>query len=85
MAEFKSCGSYQRFKYVVHSELRYVRPADIETFLQAVLATAGTREQEIKSGTVLWRAQLGHDYRVSSSSPDLERLTEKELSDLSGL
>jgi hypothetical protein len=58
--------------HVVRSEFRYIRPADIDDFLRTVLATAREREIEIESGTVFWRAQLGHNWRVSSSSPDLD-------------
>jgi hypothetical protein len=35
-----------------------------EQFLEAVRTTASKREQEIKSGTTLWRAQLGCDWQV---------------------
>jgi hypothetical protein len=72
MADFSSCAAYVRFKRVVCSELRYVRPADIEDFLETVLVTASKREEVIKGGTVLWRAQLGHDVRIIHSSPDIE-------------
>jgi RES domain len=71
MAVFVSCGSYLRFEHVVRSELRYVRPADIEDFLETVLATAKSREERLKSGAVLWRAQRGHVFREHSSIPDL--------------
>jgi hypothetical protein len=74
MAGFSSCGSYQRFKRVVCSELRYVRPPDIDEFLEAISVTARKREQEIKAGTFLWRAQLGHGWRISDSSPEMEVL-----------
>lgn len=69
-AEFRSWGSYLRFQHVVRSELRYVRSADTEEFLQTVLATALNRVEKIKTGTLLWRVQLGNDYR-EVLSPDL--------------
>jgi RES domain len=68
---FTSCGGYVRFKHVVCSELRYLHPPDVEDFLATVLVTAKNREEKLKSGTLFWRAQLGHDHREISSSPDL--------------
>jgi len=72
MAVFSSCASYVRFEHVVCRKLRYVRPKDIEEFLQTVLATARKREQVLKGGTLLWRAQSGYTDRLSSKSADLE-------------
>jgi hypothetical protein len=61
MADFSCAFDYQRFRDVVRSEYRYVRPANIEAFLQTVAATASKRVEKIETGAVLWRAQLGHD------------------------
>ncbi len=43
-------------------ELRYVRTAAREEFLAMVIATA--KVTPAKAGYVLWRAQLGHDWRT---------------------
>ena len=72
MAEFSSCGSYVRFQHVVRRVSRYVRPQDVEEFLQAVLSTAKKREERLKRGAVLWRAQLGHDHKDTVVDPDLK-------------
>ena len=72
LAEFSSCGSYVRFQHVVRRVSRYVRPQDVEEFLQAVLSTAKKREERLKRGAVLWRAQLGHDHKDTVVDPALK-------------
>jgi hypothetical protein len=59
MAQFEHIESYMRYTDDVSSNFRYIRTAVSEQFLEAVRATASKREQDIKSGTTLWRAQLG--------------------------
>jgi RES domain-containing protein len=59
MAQFEHVGAYRGYRLSVLSNLRYVREQRVDEFLQTVLTTASKREQEIKSGTILWRAQLG--------------------------
>lgn len=72
LAEFSSCGGYVRFQHVVRRVSRYVRPPDVEEFLQAVLSTAKKREERLKRGAVLWRAQLGHDHKATAVDHGLE-------------
>jgi hypothetical protein len=59
MAQFEHIESYMRYTDDVSSNFSYIRTAVSEQFLEAVRATASKREQDIKSGTTLWRAQLG--------------------------
>ena len=59
MAEFEHLASYRLYSDDVSSNFRYIRTAVPEQFLEAVRTTASKREQDIKCGTTLWRAQLG--------------------------
>src|SRR5262249_16098306 len=59
MVHFEAVGSYARYSIDVSANLRYHRTAETDRFLQAVLITASKREQTIKSGAILWRAQFG--------------------------
>lgn len=73
MVEFKSVASYMWFEAEVRAERRYFRSKQTDDFLQTVLATSATRELNLPKGTSLWRAQVGHTWRVDkkSSSPGL--------------
>ena len=42
---------------------RFVRPADMEEFLQMVLLTSKGRETTIKAERIFWRAQIGSDFQ----------------------
>jgi hypothetical protein len=70
MAEFKSHESYRRFAESVTSKWRYARNAEQTEFLQTVLATSTSRQEVLKSETILWRAQRGHDMRADQSDSD---------------
>jgi len=63
--EFPSWRSFWIFQQSVRSELRYVRTAASETFLQTVLETCRERVGNLKAGSHFWRAQLGHDWRLT--------------------
>jgi hypothetical protein len=74
---FKSPRSYLEFAYSVERCRRYMRTADDDAYLAAVLATSEGRSQEVPEGTPLWRAQIGftlhkdHDLEIPLS---LERM-----------
>lgn len=57
MPEFRSWQDFIRFKVLTTWGLRYVRDRETESFLEAVLHTAGERIERIPAGTRLWRAQ----------------------------
>jgi hypothetical protein len=61
MQEFKSWLEYLRFEHAVKRRSRYVREAEGDDFLKAVLASAGKRVETLPAGGFVWRAQLGHD------------------------
>lgn len=61
--KFESQHSYRDFARTVHRTARYIRDDETQRFLDAVLKSAKGRVDFIKKGGVLWRAQLGHDWR----------------------
>lgn len=60
---FKSTDSYRDFDWTVRREFRYARTPQQDEFLKTVAATSHSRSVIMKAGYVLWRAQLGHDWR----------------------
>lgn len=62
MPEFKSAHSYSHFESRIKNSTRYIRDSETDDFLATVLATSQKRLKTYKSGTTLWRAQLGNDY-----------------------
>jgi len=74
MREFPSYRSYWNFASSVSRHWRYVRSVEMSDFLESVLATSREKEELIPAGSVLFRAQVGHDWRPE----DLEgRVTEE--------
>lgn len=59
---FKSWRSYWEFHRSIVNESRYIPSDSINEFLQAVLNTCEKRKKTIPVESVLWRAQLGHDW-----------------------
>ena len=62
MNYFKSWKSYLDFEITVKKGNRYFRDLEIKQFLDTVLKTCKKRKRELKKGSFLWRAQLGHDW-----------------------
>jgi RES domain-containing protein len=58
--EFESYRSYRQFALSVMKCWRYARSREQADFLKVVLATSVPRQEAIRSGAILWRAQLGH-------------------------
>ena len=63
MREFKSYQSYKNFSESVSREWRYARSSEQEEFLATLLETSESRKEIIPESTILWRAQIGHDWR----------------------
>jgi len=63
MNKFKSWQSYNQFQQTVIRKNRYIYDSDVKDFLQILLETSKSRIEEVKEGTLLWRAQLGHDWK----------------------
>jgi hypothetical protein len=61
---FPSWQSYSHFAYQVKQKERYVRSADTAAFLDLMTATAASRYRLLRTGTILWRAQLGFNLRT---------------------
>ncbi len=68
---FKSPDSYRDFDRAVRHEFRYARTPQQEEFLRTVAATSQSRSLIMKAGHVLWRAQLGHDWREEQQGEEL--------------
>ena len=61
--EFASWRSYADFARRVRTKRRYVWELEVSAFLNTVLATGQGRDRTISKGRLLYRAQLGIDYR----------------------
>lgn len=70
MPEFKSWQSYSEFKWKVKRHNRYIRPPEIEEFLETVLSTSVHRKQKVLKGDNFWRSQLGHDWEKVKQNGD---------------
>jgi hypothetical protein len=66
MAEFKSYQSFWQFALSITTQWRYARDVERTDFLHTVLATSASRQEVIAGGTILWRAQRGHDWRAEN-------------------
>jgi len=67
---FKSADSFRHFDKSVRRELRYVRTPEQEDFLKVLVATSHARALLLKEGIILWRAQIGHDWREEKQGED---------------
>ena len=65
--EFKSYRSFLDFAESVTREWRFSRSAEQQEFLETVLATSHNRREQLDEGTVVWRAQQGHDWLSDSA------------------
>lgn len=74
MKEFDSYKSYWDFVKSVTWESRYLRTKKQQEFLDTVLYTSASRSDEVAEATLLWRSQLGHDWKdvVMDGEPDQE-------------
>ena len=62
MKAFKSRQSYSQFERAIKYKNRYIHSGEVETFLQTVLETGEARIKSFPADSILWRAQLGHDW-----------------------
>ena len=60
---FNSWRSYMKFSYSVKNKSRYVLDQEAQEFLKAIENTCASRLEVIPEGSLMWRAQAGHDYR----------------------
>lgn len=63
MAPFKSYRSYQIFEWKAKRGNRFIHDSETLAFLKAVYTTSKEREMSVLKNNVLWRAQLGNDWR----------------------
>lgn len=62
-SSFSSWNSFFDFARAVRLRSRFLHDEQVIAFLQAVSDSTGCRCKVFPAGTVLWRAQLGHDWR----------------------
>lgn len=63
-ASFSSSDAFWRFASEIATRSRYLRSQESQEFINAVARTCHDRAKPIASGTVFWRAQVGHDWVV---------------------
>lgn len=68
---FKSSDAYRHYARSVLHNLRYMHEESVRDFLRTVQETSATRTRTLSAGTILWRAQRGHTYRLDNQGqPD---------------
>ncbi len=60
---FKSVYSYSKFCHKTKHNNRYIYDDELKSFLDTLLITSKKREYKLNKGGILWRAQIGNDYR----------------------
>jgi RES domain-containing protein len=63
MSAFESWSDYGMFAEQVRRKARHVLDRQCNRFLKAVIKTSEKRARILVKGELLWRAQLGHDWR----------------------
>ena len=80
MGEFQSWNEYGIFADFVKRKSRYVLDERSKEFLRVVQETSEKRQTNLPDGSLLWRAQLGHDWCTKAvpgfMQEDLGGLTE---------
>src|SRR4051812_40688923 len=67
---FRSWRDFWDFQREVQRNRRFVRTGEAETFLAEVQRSCHMRKRRLPEGSVLWRAQLGHDWRHEAQIQD---------------
>jgi hypothetical protein len=63
MSSFKSVFDFQQYSTSVIRNSRYIWSSEIKKFLDLVLEKGKEKSRQIQHNTILWRAQLGHDWQ----------------------
>lgn len=69
MREFESPEDYRRFATSITHRSRYVFEPHVDEFLRTVADTGQKRRKRLKTGAILWRAQLGHAWESIPVDP----------------
>jgi RES domain-containing protein len=64
VVEFPGRNAFWTFAKEIAEHRRYVRSPEAQDFLKKVGQTCHSRTRRIEAGTILWRAQVGHDWIV---------------------
>jgi hypothetical protein len=70
MREFPSCHDFRSFSTSVKRHSRYILEPHAEEFLQAVTETAASRIDTLEAGSILFRSQIGHDWKRQPLNPN---------------
>lgn len=60
---FQTWRAYRKFEETILLKKRFFRTAEQEAFLKTVKATSEPRRTTIEADQILWRSQLGNDWR----------------------
>lgn len=61
---FDSADAYRRFAASVKHDRRFIYEQAVKAFLDAVFETSVSRTAPLQAGAILWRAQLGSNWRI---------------------
>jgi RES domain-containing protein len=70
MREFRSCRDFGKFARSVKFRSRYILEPDAQEFFETVMETATSRMDTLTAGSILFRAQVGHDWRKEPCDPN---------------
>lgn len=73
MPVFESSKQFWHFSQFVMRKARHILDATQQQFLDVVIETSAKRKGTIEKDTVLWRAQLGNDWRTEIIRDDDQR------------
>jgi hypothetical protein len=61
---FESADAFRQFAASVKHDRRFLYEVKVERFLNAVFETSASRTSPLQGGSILWRAQLGSNWRI---------------------
>jgi RES domain-containing protein len=70
MRHFKSCRDFGKFARSVKARSRYILEPDAQEFLETVIQTASSRIDTLTTGSILFRAQVGHGRQKQPCDPN---------------
>lgn len=63
---FENWKAFEGFNAYIRGNSRYIRDESQEQFLATVVETSRKRQKTLSVGSILYRAQLGHEWRVET-------------------
>ena len=77
---FRTWQDFSKFSASVKRKRRFLHSESVEAFLNAVVETSTERESFLRSGTPLWRAQLGNCNEYITDDEGRNRVVEAPFS-----